>query len=212
MPIGQERLNYYCEQLSSHSNPLLASQERKIGLHSTDPSLSSDFSQGRLLNFISKIIRPKRILEIGTFWGYATICFAEGLCSEGQIHTLEKNSTLRPILEEIFENAKITDKVKVFYGPALETMNTLNLHSYDLFFVDAGKREYYQYYEIIIQSAKKGSIIILDNVLWKGSVINQNLKGIPKSMHDLNQKIKSDQRVENFILPLRDGLNILTVL
>jgi len=81
-----------------------------------------------------------------------------------------------------------------------------------LFFVDAAKKEYHQYYEIIIQSAKKGSIIILDNVLWKGSVINQNLKGIPKSMHDLNQMIKSDKRVENFILPLRDGLNILTVL
>lgn len=212
MPYDQERINYYCELFSNQKNPQLTKTENYINLHSPNPSLSSDFTQGRFLSFISKLLKPKRILEVGTFLGYSTLCLAEGLQTDGKIYTLEKEKSYEPILEKTFLDGKISNNVNILFGPATQSLYSLELNSFDLVFVDAAKKEYDQYYDIIIPQAKQGAVIIFDNVLWKGQVLDKELRGISKAIHDLNQKILNDNRVENFILPIRDGLNIITIL
>ncbi|MEE9371995.1 MAG: hypothetical protein V3V00_02985, partial [Saprospiraceae bacterium] len=131
MPIDQVLLNNYCQNNSSQNNAYLAEIERNIALLSADPSLSSDFAQGRILSLISKLLKPSYILEIGTFLGYATICLSEGLCEGGIIHSLEKNEDYKEQITHHISLAKASKKVKIFYGSALDTLAHLDLNLYD---------------------------------------------------------------------------------
>jgi len=211
MGLEQKLLDFYCQINSSENSEYLETIEKSIALNSANPSMSSNFGQGRILSMVSRVMQPKFILEIGTFMAYSTACLAHGLGNNGSLHTIEKNLDYKPLIDSHLSIANISGKVKVFFGSAISILDTLDLSVYDLVFIDAAKKEYPEYYEKIISGSRKGTLIIVDNVLWKGKVLEKNKTGISKAMDDFNKTIMNDQRVDNFILPFRDGLNFITV-
>tara|TARA_B100000073_G_C23300692_1_gene398508 strand:- start:27 stop:536 length:510 start_codon:yes stop_codon:yes gene_type:complete len=168
---------------------------------------------GSFLTMISTIIQPKYILEIGTYTGYSAICLSKGLIKDGELHTIEINAELEDFANKYFQKAKIENKIKQHIGHALEIIPKINL-SFDLIFIDADKKNYCKYYELAIQKLKKGGVILIDNVLWSGKVLEK----IKKNDHEtqaiikLNQMIANDTRVNNMLLPLRDGVMICKLL
>ena len=165
---------------------------------------------GKLLEFISKMISPSRILEIGTFTGYSAICLARGLKEGGSLHAIELNDEQSALISEAFERAGISQKSSVFYGDAKIIIPSLK-DIYDLVYIDANKREYSIYYDLVFDKVAAGGYIIADNVLWDGKVLQDPLPvdAQTKSLAEFNEKIKNDRRVEKVMLPLRDGLFII---
>lgn len=165
---------------------------------------------GKLLEFISKMISPSRILEIGTFTGYSAICLARGLKEGGSLHAIELNDEQSALISEAFERAGISQKSSVFYGDAKIIIPSLK-DIYDLVYIDANKREYSLYYDLVFDKVAAGGYIIADNVLWDGKVLQDPLPvdAQTKSLAEFNEKIKNDRRVEKVMLPLRDGLFII---
>lgn len=165
---------------------------------------------GKLLEFISKMISPSRILEIGTFTGYSAICLARGLKEGGSLHAIELNDEQSALISEAFERAGISQKSSVFYGDAKIIIPSLK-DIYDLVYIDANKREYSIYYDLVFDKVAAGGYIIADNVLWDGKVLQDPLPvdAQTKSLAEFNEKIKNDRRVEKVMLPLRDGLSII---
>lgn len=165
---------------------------------------------GKLLEFISKMISPSRILEIGTFTGYSAICLARGLKEGGSLHAIELNDEQSALISEAFERAGISQKSSVFYGDAKIIIPSLK-DIYDLVYIDANKREYSIYYDLVFDKVAAGGYIISDNVLWDGKVLQDPLPvdAQTKSLAEFNEKIKNDRRVEKVMLPLRDGLSII---
>lgn len=170
--------------------------------------LSSPF-QGRLLAMLSRLIRPKRILEVGTFTGYSTICLAEGLKAEGKLITLEKNIELKYLIEQYLKEACIFDRVELNFGDALESIPQL-ADSFDLVFLDADKANYLTYYELILPKLHKGSLLIADNVLWYGKVLDENAKDKEsRGIRSFNDFVSRDERVSSLLLPIEDGLMLV---
>lgn len=165
---------------------------------------------GKLLEFISKMISPSRILEIGTFTGYSAICLARGLKEGGSLHAIELNDEQSALISEAFERAGISQKSSVFYGDAKIIIPSLK-DIYDLVYIDANKREYSIYYDLVFDKVAAGGYIIADNVLWDGKVLQDPIPvdAQTKSLAEFNEKIKNDRRVEKVMLPLRDGLFII---
>lgn len=165
---------------------------------------------GKLLEFISKMVSPSRILEIGTFTGYSAICLARGLKEGGFLHAIELNDEQSALISEAFERAGISQKSSVFYGDAKIIIPSLK-DIYDLVYIDANKREYSLYYDLVFDKVAAGGYIIADNVLWDGKVLQDPLPvdAQTKSLAEFNEKIKNDRRVEKVMLPLRDGLFII---
>jgi len=211
MSFDSEILNEYCLRHSSEYTENHYELEKRIALQSHDPSQSSDFLQGRLLSLVSKLIQPKSVLEIGTYMGYATLALAEGLAPDGTLDTIEKNVSLKDQLNKIISASDKKGQINIHFGAALEVLKSLDCSSYDLVFIDAAKKEYLDYFEWLVSQSKSGTILIFDNVLWKGEVTHHQPKKISKYLNEFNQLILRDNRVENFILPLRDGLNIMSV-
>jgi len=202
-------IDVYCETWSEEQPQLLAQLERETYLKTVNPNMLSGQLQGRLLSFISKLLQPKFILEIGTFTGYATHCLAEGLHHDGEIHTIEVKAELEPIAQQFFQQSAKKDQIFSHYGNAQEIIPNLN-QNFDLVFIDAGKADYESYYDLVIEKVNKGGVIIADNVVWYGKVADNSINDKrTQALHFFNQKVKKDSRVENFILPLRDGLNII---
>jgi predicted O-methyltransferase YrrM len=168
--------------------------------------------QGRILSMISKIINPKDILEIGTYTGYSAICIAEGISNEATIDTIDKNEELEDIQNRYFKKSGFRDQIKQHIGNALEIIPTLN-KKFDLVFIDADKSNYCNYFNLVIGKMKKGGIILSDNVLWSGKVVEKlDKKDIDtKSLLEYNRLLNSDPRVETVLLPIRDGLSISRV-
>lgn len=166
--------------------------------------LSGKF-QGQLLRMLSQLIRPKMILEIGTFTGYASLCLAEGLATGGVLHTIEANEELAPIIQKYIQKMGFTARIQLHIGDAKAIVPTLQL-PFDLVFIDAGKQDNGYYYDLLIEQLPIGAILLTDNVLWKGKVVEPPFDKLTKAIHDFNQKIQIDPRVENIILPIRDGV------
>ena len=163
--------------------------------------------QGRLLSIFSKMMQPKRILEIGAYTGYSAICFAEGLHPKGRIDTVEINEELNSIQDKYWELSGLKDRIQRFNGKALEVIPTLE-DSYDMVFIDADKENYLEYYELILPKVRPGGLILIDNVLWTGKV-TEEIKGHDpetKALKALNELIQEDDRVSNILLPVRDGI------
>ncbi len=200
----------YSEKYSSSPSNLLNQLERETYLKSIKPYMISGRVQGRFLSFISQLMRPKSILELGTFTGYATLCLAEGLSENGMITTIEVNEEMEPLATKYFEKAGLGDRIQMLIGDAIEVMSDLN-DQYDLVFIDAKKSDYPKYYEMIIDKVNPGGVIIADNVIWYGKVAEEirsnDMK--TKALQEFNAMVQHDPRVENFILPVRDGLNIV---
>ncbi len=174
------------------------------------PHMISGHYQGRLLSFFSKLIQPNLILEIGTFTGYSTICLAEGLAENGKIDTIEVNPELEEMLKSNFLASGYEDKIHLFIGEAFDIFPLLLHKIYDIAFIDADKRNNHKYYEFIIDNIRPGGLIIVDNTLRKGKIADPGFQETDMVLlREFNDKITADQRVENLILPIRDGLMII---
>nr|WP_121269934.1 O-methyltransferase [Pedobacter schmidteae] len=200
----QQLLLNYCEPESA----LLQRIDRETNLKVLMPRMLSGHYQGRVLSMLSKMIGPSRILEIGTFTGYATLCLAEGLTDEGLLYTLDINEELEEMVRNNFAASDYNSQIKYILGDANETINALD-EVFDLVFIDADKKNNGTYYDLIFDRVRKGGLIIVDNVLWSGKVLNSNPDKDTKNITTFNDKILADSRVEKLILPVRDGLFII---
>ena len=206
-------LELYVERHSEDEPTLLASLHRETYQKIMQPRMLSGHFQGRVLSMLSKLIRPVNILEIGTYTGYATLCLAEGMQENGSIDTIDINEELFDIQKKYFELSQWKGQISQHLGDALEIIPALN-KKYDLVFIDADKDNYLNYWEMILPVMNKGGIILSDNVLWSGKVLE---KPDPRDLStnvllEYNKKLKEDSRVETVLLPIRDGLTVSRVL
>lgn len=197
----QQLLVHYCEP----ENELLQHIDHDTNLKVLLPRMLSGHYQGRVLSMLSKLISPKRILEIGTFTGYATLCLAEGLTPDGIIYTLDINAELEDRVRGHFAQSNLNAKIKYIIGDAQESIKNIP-DTFDLVFIDADKKNNGTYYDMIFEQVRPGGLLIVDNVLWSGKVLNNAQDKDTKNISNFNDKIKNDNRVEKLILPLRDGL------
>jgi len=198
----------YCESVSDSPSDILHQLYRETHLKTLAPRMASGPVQGRFLSLFSKLVNPKQVLEIGTFTGYATICLAEGLAENGHIHTLEVNPELSHISDKYFKLAGIQDKVTRHIGDAKLLISEL-YRQFDIVFIDAKKKDYSLYFDLVIGKVRSGGFILADNVLWDGKVYQGSQDATTQSLRAFNQKVKEDPRVETLLLPLRDGLTIM---
>lgn len=201
----QDLLLQYCEP----ETDLLKHIDRETNLKVLLPRMLSGHYQGRVLSMLSKMNNPKRILEIGTFTGYATLCLAEGLTEDGIIYTLDINAELEDMVRSNFAKSQLNDKIKYLIGDAQEGIKSLKDEIFDIVFIDADKKNNGTYYDLIFEQVKPGGIIIVDNVLWSGKILNKAQDKDTKNISSFNDQIAADNRVEKLILPVRDGLFVI---
>lgn len=213
MHFISEELENYVEQHSQNEPELLVKLFKETHQKILQPRMLSGHFQGRVLSILSKIINPKNILEIGTYTGYATLCLAEGLQKEGTLDTIDIKDELVSIQQKYFNLSLWKDQITAHLGPALEIIPTLN-KKYDLVFIDADKENYVNYFNMIVPMMNQGGIILSDNVLWSGKVLEAlNPKDrSTKILLEYNQMVNNDPRVETVLLPIRDGLTVSRVL
>ncbi len=205
--LTSEEINSYCEQHSSPEPELLYQLNRQTHLQTELPIMLSGHLQGRMLSAISHMIRPTHILEIGTFTGYSALCLAEGLTDQGQLITIDNNPELADLCETFFSNSPYATRIKPMIGQALDILPTLDI-AFDLVFIDADKINYSHYFDLVIDKVKTGGFILADNVLFHGDVLDSNPGKNARAMKAYNEKIMQDTRLENVLLPLRDGIMI----
>lgn len=203
MPLNL--IDQYCEKHTTPPSAMLAELLRETHLKTLAPQMASGHLQGALLRFLSRMIQPTTVLEIGSFTGYATLCLLEGLAPKGTIHTIEVNQELGYLIKKYIDRAGATDQIQLHIGDAKKIIPTLDA-TYDLVFIDAGKMHYPQYYDLIIDRVNPGGYILADNVLWDGKVIRKEKDRDSEILDYFNKKIHQDPRVENILLPIRDGL------
>ncbi len=209
MELFSEELTHYLENSCEPENELLKHINRETHLKVSMPRMLSGHYQGKLLSMISKMINPERILEIGTFTGYATLCLAEGLRENGRIYTIDINLELENMVRSNFKRSDLDLKIMYQIGDAKEIIPTLN-ETFDLVFIDAYKKNNATYYDMIIDKVRSGGLILVDNVLWSGKVLNEGVSDQKTSfISKFNEMVSSDQRVEKLILPVRDGLFLI---
>lgn len=201
--------NYILNHIDSEDEVLTA-LDRETNLKVIGARMISGHLQGQVLTMLSKMIQPTNVLELGTFTGYSAICLAKGMQEGGKLVTIEIDDELELLARKYFEKAGIIEKIDQRIGLALEIIPTLN-ETFDLVFMDADKREYIKYYELIIDKVESGGYILADNTLWSGKVLDK-----PKAddhqtqgILEFNSLVKNDNRVEKVILPLRDGMTII---
>jgi caffeoyl-CoA O-methyltransferase len=198
--------------LDDHCDPepeALQKINRETYLKVLKPHMLSGHYQGRLLSFLSKMVRPKRILEIGTFTGYATICLAEGLTEDGIIHTIEVNREMEEMLNSHFKSTNVENKIRLHFGAAEAVIADLDEKNFDIVFIDADKKNNYAYFQLVFDKVRSGGLIIIDNVLWKGKVYGEEKDADTQGIRKLNDMITVDTRVEKLILPVRDGILLI---
>lgn len=211
MEFLSPELQAYCDLHTDEEPEVLKNINRETHLRILKPRMLSGHFQGRLLSFLSKLQRPLNILEIGTYTGYSAICLAEGIREYGKLITIDCNEELESFILENIKKAGLNDKIKFVLGDARHIIPTLDLN-FDLVFIDADKVNYGLYYDLIFDKLNTNALIIADNVLWSGKIIDKNIKASDEDTHALlafNKKIQDDNRVENILLPVRDGLMIL---
>jgi len=209
--ISQE-LEDYIEQHSEKEPDLLAALNKETYQKILLPRMLSGHFQGRVLSMLSKLIRPVNILEIGTFTGYAALCLCEGMQENGQLHTIDIKEELETIQRKYFDKSPWGNQIFQHLGEAIAIIPTLEL-KFDLVFIDADKENYLNYFELILPKMNKGGIILSDNVLWSGKVLEPLQKNdlSTKVLLEYNELLKNDSRVETVLLPIRDGLTVSRV-
>ncbi len=204
--------NDFEQYLINHSLPedeVLADLVRFTNLTTYNPRMLSGRQQGLFLQMICQMFKPKNVLEIGTFTGYSAICIARGIYPEGHLDTVEVNDELEDIIKKYLQLANVSNIVTLHIGNALEIINGLD-RNYDLVFIDGDKREYPEYYKIILPKVRVGGFIIADNVLWNGKVIDPDSNDVhTNAIMDFNRMVQDDKSVENVLLPMRDGLMLI---
>lgn len=201
-------LNSYLEDTTDQENPLLKKVNRETYMKETMPHMLSGHYQGRVLAMLSKMIHPRLALEIGTFTGYASLCLAEGLEDNGALHTIDINEEQQERVQSYFDESPFASQIKYHIGDAAEVIPTIE-GEFDLVFIDADKKRNLYYFNTLIDRVRPGGLILIDNVLWKGKVFNENPDKQTQQVIELNQTLAEDKRVEKLILPIRDGLFVL---
>ena len=205
-PFIDKRVEDYCANHHSNHSEILQELDRQTHLKFVKPHMVSSAWQGEFLMLICKMLKPKRILEIGTFSGYATTCFALATDDDCKIDTIEALREYEPFLVKNFTANKVIDKINLHFGQGLEVIPTLK-NKYDLIFLDAEKIHYTNYYPLLIEKLNKGGILIADNILWYGKVVLDNCNDKDtQAIRLFNDLISQDERMESLIIPIRDGL------
>lgn len=210
MEFISEAISNYSEQHTEAESTLLNELNRETHLKAMSPRMLSGHLQGRVLSFISKLASPKNILEIGTYTGYSALCLAEGLQAEGKLITIDPNEETNVMASKYFQRSAYAKQIELKTGDATKLIPTLT-QTFDIVFIDADKRNYALYFDLIIDKVKKGGLIITDNVLWSGKVVmpENEMDVDTKAIHDFNKKVNDDKRVTNLLLPVRDGLMLM---
>lgn len=198
----------YAENNSTSQEDILSKIERETHLKTLSPRMLSGHVQGQLLTLISTLKQPKHILEIGTFTGYSAVCLAKGLQPAGKVISIEYNPEYASLAHSLIGESDYKQKIEIITGDAKELIPQLN-QNFDMVFIDADKESYSQYFDMVLPKCNSGAVIIADNVLWSGKVLETEMDKKTKALHDFNVKVRQDPRVDNFILAFRDGLNFI---
>lgn len=203
-------INEYILSHSDEEGDLLSALNRDANVNLLRPRMLSGHLQGRILKMFCRMLNPVRVLEIGTYTGYATLCMAEGLADGALIHTLEINDEMEDFIMKYLSRSPHKEKICVHFGDAMEIIPQLD-EPFDLVFIDADKRLYSDYYDLVFPKVRRGGLILADNTLWDGKVVEEVHASDKQTLGILafNEKIKQDDRVEKVILPLRDGLTMI---
>ncbi|MEO1515975.1 MAG: O-methyltransferase [Bacteroidota bacterium] len=207
MSPEQKRLDAYCTRHTSQISELLYRLERETHLKTLAPQMSSGPLQGALLRLLCQLKRPQTVLEIGTFTAYATLCMADGLPAQSLLHTIEANEELEYLIRKYLEEAAPACDVRLHIGQAQDIIPQLE-DRFDMVFIDAGKKDYAFYYDLVFDRVNPGGLILADNVLWDGKVAKGAKDEDTRIINAFNEKVQQDERVENLMLPIRDGLLI----
>ena len=213
--MNNREIDRYIEEHTTPEEDLLVELDRQTHLRVISPRMISGRVQGKTLEMLSRMIRPRYILEIGTFTGYSALCLAKGLQPGGELHTFEVDDELYDLAHSFFNRSEQASQIKQHTGSALEIVPQLGL-VFDLVFIDGDKREYTEYYEMLMNGGlvKSGSYILADNVLWYGKILDEVARNDRHTQNilDFNRMVQDDPRVENTILPLRDGMTLIRVI
>jgi caffeoyl-CoA O-methyltransferase len=212
MEFLDPRLDEYATRHTTKESELLQKVNRETHLEVLQPRMLSGHLQGRYLSMISKVHQPKRILEIGTYTGYSALCLAEGLTPDGKLYTIDVNEELAHKVKSYFNESGIKEQMHLMIGDAIEIIPQLK-EKWDLVFIDADKENYATYFDLVIAHMNPGGLILADNVLWSGKVV-EDIKGndlSTKALMAFNDKVHADARVENILLPIRDGIMMARV-
>ena len=207
MNLINEKIQAYAEAHTSPEPKALAELGRHTRRHIPVSQMLSGHLQGRLLAMFSRLLRPKHVLDIGTYTGYSAICLAEGLQPGGLVHTIDIDAALKPLAERYFRKAGVKSKIRMYTGPALKIIPKIR-QKFDLVFIDADKANYSNYYDLVIGRVRPGGLIIADNVLWSGKVLNRKQDNQTRALAVYSKMVKADKRVSQILLPVRDGLLI----
>lgn len=211
MDFLDEKISAYAEKYSQEEPALLRELNRDTYANVLIPRMLSGHMQGRILSMISKLCSPKLIVEVGTYTGYSALCLAEGLRQGGKLITMDINEELESRIRKYFTRSEFSDMLDLRIGNALDIIPTI-AGPIDLAFIDADKENYAAYYDLILDKMESGGVIVADNVLWSGKVLNEAERmrdEETKALHEFNVKISNDSRVENVLLPVRDGLMVV---
>ena len=206
--ITNPEIDLYIDQYKTQSSSLLLDLERATHLQVLAPQMLSGQTQGNLLSILSTMMRPQRVLEIGTYTGFSAICLAEGLSPHGLLYTIDVNNEIEDIARKYIERSPKAAQIQFLVGDARTIIPTLK-ESWDLVFIDADKESYSLYYEMVVDQVRPGGIILADNVLWYGKVVQEEKDKKTRLIHEFNVMVSKDHRVKNVILPLRDGINVI---
>jgi predicted O-methyltransferase YrrM len=209
MNIIPEEIQHYAENCSSREPEILSALNRETHTDFLYPRMLSGHLLGRFLSMISVMIKPRRILEIGTFTGYSAICLAEGLHEEGVLHTIELNDENEHKIREYLKKAGIEEKIQLHFGNALEIIPGLD-ETFELIFLDADKENYLNYYNLVFKKLKQGGIILADNTLWSGKTLDlAQTDKETEGIREFNEAVTQDSRVDNVLLTIRDGIMMI---
>lgn len=210
MEFIDDKIEAYSLAHSQPESDVLKKLNRDTHAHILMPRMLSGHMQGNLLRMLSNMIQPQHILEIGTYTGYSGICLAQGLQEGGKLHTIDINEELEKMVRSFFDEAGLSNKINYYVGNALDIIPTIK-EKFDLVFIDADKKNYAAYYDMVFDKVNAGGYIIADNVLWSGKVLDapEKMDADTKAIDAFNKKIHSDTRVEHLLLPVRDGLMIV---
>lgn len=208
MELLDPRIQAYSEKHTTPESDVLRKINRETHTEVLRPRMLSGHLQGRLLSMISHMIRPKFVLDIGTYTGYSALCFAEGVLPGGKVITIDTNDELESRVRAYFKESGFSDRIDYRIGKAANIIPELHT-VFDLVFIDADKENYCRYYDLVFDNVRPGGFIVADNVLWSGKVLDVSPDKDTQAILDFNAKVQSDQRVHNVLLPIRDGITVI---
>lgn len=206
--IITEEIQNYAESFTSAESEVLRELREHCYAHYADKAMLSGFVQGRVLSMFSNMIRPHKVLEIGTYLGYSTICLAEGLADGGEVVSLDVNEETNRVAQSYIDKTEYASRIQLRLGEAAFVLPHV-AGPYDLVFIDADKPNYSNYYNLVFEKVRPGGFIIADNVLWSGKVLDDEKDDDTEALHNFNQMVLADDRVQNALFPIRDGLMVV---